>query len=265
MFRSMDCTNCSSFGHSYSSCPFPITSYGVIVYNDDNKFLMIRRRDSFGFIDFVKGKYSLSNFYHITNSIDQMSNQEKQLIQSNVNNFATIWERLFECSGGVAHSHEFSKSLKKFEALIRGISINGQTHTLEQLFQKSTTNWHETEWEFPKGRKLKGESELTCALREFEEETGINSESIEVLENVLPLEEIFVGSNHRPYKHKYFVAKYTNKNKNSDNMSTFQKSEVSKLEWKTYEECISCIRSYNIDKTKVLANAHDLINFFDIT
>jgi hypothetical protein len=28
----------------------------------------------------------------------------------------------------------------------------------------------------------------------------------------------------------------------------YDKSEVSKLEWKTYNECLECIRSYNLEK-----------------
>jgi hypothetical protein len=34
----------------------------------------------------------------------------------------------------------------------------------------------------------------------------------------------------------------------------FQKSEVSGMEWKTYLECMNTIRSYNLEKKKVLTN-----------
>jgi 8-oxo-dGTP pyrophosphatase MutT (NUDIX family) len=39
-------------------------------------------------------------------------------------------------------------------------------------------NYEHPEWEFPKGRKNKDESDIECALREFEEETGINRDKL---------------------------------------------------------------------------------------
>jgi hypothetical protein len=37
-------------------------------------------------------------------------------------------------------------------------------------------------------------------------------------------------------------------------MGNFQVSEVSKVEWKSYEECISCFRPYNLEKIRILTN-----------
>ena len=100
----------------------------------------------------------------------------------------------------------------------------------------SKTNWNETEWEFPKGRRNQKEKDLDCALREFEEETGIDKIDIKIVENVLPFEEIFIGSNHKSYKHKYFLAFMEKSNDSDDNLNNFQKTEVSKLEWKTIND-----------------------------
>jgi hypothetical protein len=41
---------------------YSLTSYGIIVYrkvNNKNEYLMVRRKNSFGYIDFIRGKYSL--------------------------------------------------------------------------------------------------------------------------------------------------------------------------------------------------------------
>ena len=43
------------------------------------------------------------------------------------------------------------------------------------------------------------------------------------------------------------------------NMSNYQKSEVSKLEWKSYDECIKSIRPYNLEKKKILGNIYNLL------
>ena len=56
------CNNCNRNNHVYNNCRAPITSIGVIAFRcgeSGPEFLMIRRRDSFGFVDFVRGKYSL--------------------------------------------------------------------------------------------------------------------------------------------------------------------------------------------------------------
>ena len=98
-----------------------------------------------------------------------------------------------------------------------------------------STKWSETEWEFPKGRRNFKEKDLDCALREFEEETGLPKKNIKVIENLIPFEEMFLGSNHKSYKHKYFVGYVEN---TEDNLNNYQPSEVSKIEWKTLDECL---------------------------
>ena len=57
------CNNCGKCGHLYHHCKLPITSIGIVVFRVNNKipeFLMIRRKDSLGHIDFMRGKYSLN-------------------------------------------------------------------------------------------------------------------------------------------------------------------------------------------------------------
>lgn len=256
MFRDYECSNCNVYGHGYSHCPNAIVSYGIILYDELNdKYLMIRRKDSFGFIDFVKGKYSLSNLFHIKNSIEQMSQQEKLKIVENLNNFESLWKSLY--ADNETRSNNFYNSQKKFEALKRGIHINNKFYTLSRLMKESTTSWNETEWEFPKGRKLKGEPDIDCALREFEEETGYLKDSIQIVENIIPFEEIFIGSNHRPYKHKYFLA--FKKDDGDYNISKYQRSEVSKIEWKHFDDCLQSIRNYNMEKKNILLRVQETI------
>ena len=95
------------------------------------------------------------------------------------------------------------------------------------LVNNSSTSWTETEWEFPKGRRNYKEKDLECALREFEEETGILSSKLSVIENVLPFEEIFIGSNHKSYKHKYFLAYANEKDTIYSNASGFWNGSTS--------------------------------------
>ena len=39
----------------------------------------------------------------------------------------------------------------------------------------------------------------------------------------------------------------------------FQKTEVSNVEWKTYDQCMQSIRPYNLEKKKVLTNIDQCI------
>jgi 8-oxo-dGTP pyrophosphatase MutT (NUDIX family) len=167
------------------------------------------------------------------------------------------------------HKNEENASLKKFEIIQNGIQILNRNNefeliTLREIVNKSTTSWIETEWEFPKGRRDYDEKDLDCALREFEEETGLSSKSICIVENLLPFEEMFIGSNHKSYKHKYFLAYMGNDDMNikeemEGELSNFQTSEVSKLEWKTVEECLACIRPYNLEKKQLISNIYKIL------
>ena len=60
----MYCNNCGKKGHMYKDCKYPVTSCGNIIYSDDSKeprVLMIQRKDSLCYIDFVRGKYDNRN------------------------------------------------------------------------------------------------------------------------------------------------------------------------------------------------------------
>ena len=48
------------------------------------------------------------------------------------------------------------------------------------------------------------------------------------------------------------------------NMDNFQKSKVSKMEWKTYEQCIKVIRPYNLEKKHVLEKIHKSLQDYKI-
>ena len=120
----------------------------------------------------------------------------------------------------------------------------------------TNTKWLETEWEIPKGRRNFKEKDLDCALREFEEETGLFKKNIKIIENLLPFEEMFLGSNHKSYKHKYFLGYTENHN---DDLNNYQQSEVSKLEWKTLDECLESIRPYNLEKKQLIININKVL------
>jgi 8-oxo-dGTP pyrophosphatase MutT (NUDIX family) len=258
------CNNCGKQGHMFHQCKLPITSYGIIAFKggiEGIEYLMIRRKNSFGYIDFIRGKYSPYNLNQLKTMIDEMSLHEKEIIQSLP--FDTLWCEMWgEANiGNNQYKNEENTSKKKFEMLKEGVIIDNVIYTLKDIISMSKTTWSETEWEFPKGRRNHREKDLDCALREFQEETGIYQNRLTIVENLLPFEEIFIGSNHKAYKHKYFLALFNNLQEieYSDELNHFQVTEVSKLEWKTLDKCLESIRPYNLEKKDIIQNINKVL------
>ena len=254
------CNNCGKQGHLFHQCKLPITSYGIILFRkikDEIQYLMIRRKDSFGYIDFMRGKYSPYNIFQLQKIIDEMSILEKTRILSEP--FDQLWIQMWGETTNIQYKNEELSSSKKMDLIRNGVIINDENITLKSIVENSKTQWTETEWEFPKGRRNNKEKDLECALREFEEETGISKNKINVVENILPFEEIFIGTNHKSYKHKYFLAYMEEENEEMSDLEHYQVTEVSKIEWKTIDKCLESIRPYNLEKKKLITNINKVL------
>lgn len=261
------CNNCGKQGHTFHQCKNPITSYGIILFRfnmnninnkeDNIEYLMIRRKDSFGYIDFIRGKYSPYNIEHIEQIVNEMSISEKERIITLP--FNILWEQMWGNVANIQYKNEEIISSKKFEIIKNGVQIENNIIKLEDIVKKSHTKWFETEWEFPKGRRNYQEKDLDCALREFEEETGISHNSISVVDNLLPFEELFIGTNHKSYKHKYFLAHMNESDENQNNLLNYQLTEVSKLDWKSVNQCLESIRPYNLEKKQLIININKVL------
>ena len=273
MKNSIFCNNCGKQGHVFHSCKLPIISNGLIVYRNKQpdavsqskntnktskyEYLMIKRKDTLGYVDFLRGRYSLHNKLYLLNIINEMTIQEK--IKIRTMDFDSLWNDPWFGSSSSQYRNEGRVSKEKFEKLNSGIIINKNIITLESLIKESKTRWVETEWGFPKGRRNYNEKDLTCAIREFEEETGYKNTDFNIVYNILPYEEIFTGSNFKSYKHKYFICKLKD---NVINQNGFQKSEVSDMKWKSYEECLDSIRPYNVEKKDIIYKVNKVLNKF---
>ena len=253
------CNNCGRKGHLYNQCKLPITSVGIIAFRwFDNKiqYLLIRRKDTLGFIDFMRGKYSIYNKKYIKNMVYQMSQEEINLIKCKT--FDELWTRIWGIqSVSNQYKNEENNSKEKFNMLKQGINNSTESYSLNSIIDEVKVHWTEPEWGFPKGRRNFQEKDYECAVREFCEETGFNKSSFNIIKNIFPYEENFTGSNYKSYKHKYYVAYM--KVDNNNNMNNFQRSEVGCMEWKTYDESMKCIRSYNLEKKRVLCNINNTI------
>ena len=256
------CNNCGKQGHLYNQCKIPITSNGIISYRyHDNKieFLMIRRRHSLGFIDFMRGKYSLNDKKYIINMFNQMTIDEKNNLKTMT--FDELW---FNIWGNEIISTQYKNeeilSKDKLAALRIGVNLNNELYTINDIIEISDKYniWDETEWGFPKGRRNFKEKDFDCAVREYCEETGYNKQKLHILQNICPFEEIFTGSNYKSYKHKYFIAYIPYED--TLNMDNYEKAEVSKMGWYSMEDCLNLIRNYNKEKQVLLKKISFILN-----
>ena len=249
------CNNCGRSWHVHKHCRSPITSNGIINVNENKLYLMICRKKSLGYVDFLRGKYC-NTVVHINNLIDEMTIQEKNDLLTKT--FAELWKDLWGVipDGGT----DSMLSNEKFTLLQKGLVIDGETVTLEHLIRANKNQWTEPEWGFPKGRRNNYESDSMCALREYEEETGYDRKDLNVIKNIMPFEENFIGSNYKSYKHKYFIAR----SKGSLPKKGFQESEVSDLQWFTYEEVMAKIRPYNVERKQLVSLVHSMLDEYVI-
>jgi 8-oxo-dGTP pyrophosphatase MutT (NUDIX family) len=175
--------------------------------------------------------------------------------------FDDLWKRVWG-EGSVQYGNEEVVSREKFNQLCRGIETpaNGK-YDLKDLVALDKSAWTEPELGFPKGRRENNETDLSCGLREFFEETGysgISSGNIagtnySIIENVVPFEEIFIGSNYKSYKHKYFLMKMDYEYSQSTHFNKEDPNcEISAIRWLSFLDCLNAIRNYNLEKRKIL-------------
>ena len=126
----MYCSNCGKNGHIFKFCSEPITSYGVILikFKSDNykklvtkldiknnefgvslenendinifyliknhiQFLLIRRKYTLGYLEFIRGRYNLENIDAIIHLFRQMTKDEIDKIKNN--DFDHLWKKVY--------------------------------------------------------------------------------------------------------------------------------------------------------------------------
>lgn len=270
--KNVFCNNCGKNGHLMHACKNPITSNGIIVFKDSDEgasYLMIRRKDTLGFVEFIRGKYPIYNKAYLQRLIDEMTLDEKRRLQTQT--FSELWTNVWGEYLNTKYQNEEAISCERFTLLKNGVKIhrgNGASCMikLDELIENSSTRWTEPEWGFPKGRRNYQEKDLDCALREFSEETGYDASKLIVMQNIIPYEEIFMGSNVKTYKHKYYIAYFplSQTTTTVTSHSKFQKTEVSKMAWFTFDECMRHIRPYNLEKINILRNLNNALKEHEI-
>ena len=249
------CNNCGKRGHISRYSNEPITSYGVLLIKDtdDPKIIMIQRKDSLCYIEIIRGKYDIYDTKKIRILLDRITNEELNNIKNE--NFDVLWKKLWLLDDikETKYMKEYNYSKNKFEQLQIDIEIN-------DYIKGKISKYESSEWEFPKGKKNRGEKNFKCAMRELEEETNIKNTDYELIENISPIIETFLGENNIKYRNIYYIGICNNtENINIDSNNMDQINEIRDIKIVNKKEAVDLIREYNTTKYKILDYIFDFV------
>jgi len=243
---------------------------------DTYKVILVQRRNTIGFIEFMRGKYEVDNYEYIIKLFNMLSFDEKRILRE-YEAFDAI-RKIIGLGRENIYKKEYDDAKAKFEALRNHVDGN----MIFKLLDKSITRWNSPEWGVPKGRRKvwmphgfgahgsgghggSGEIDIDCAVREFVEETGIKYKNLIVYRNVKPLEELYKGINGVLYKHVYYLAMVKDTEEAKANVENIERGgqynfEVSNVKCFGLSECHRIIRPYYVSKLNVIKKGFQLIN-----
>lgn len=219
-------------------------SYGIILCKinsstNNTEVLLVHKRYSYAYSMFIHGKYSRPNIWpktsmqFIVNLLIQMTLEELLDIWSL--DFKQMWYRIW-----LNNNCDTELYKRKYTKFYMSFIKNDNGDTIRKIIQQ-IRNCNTLNWEVPKGRpKDSQENNVSCAIREMKEETGLNKNDYTILPNVRRyVNYISLGTR---YICTYYIAiinpcvRYYN---NSILRNIHTVSEVSETKW------------FNIDKIRV--------------
>ena len=278
-FSAVNCSNCGEYGHSFRQCPAPVLSYGLLVFRFRRpewslnsalcsaeptlsglektggiEILMICRRDSLRFVEFIRGKYGLRDTAYIKQLLENMVVAERDLLLKY--SFAELWNHVWGTSNPRNYRNDFEQSQEKFNEL-------KSSDLLARLIAETEPLWTTPEWGFPKGRRNPNESDIDCAIRECMEETGLTRQQLMVFDSVEPLTETFYGDNKVYYSHKYYPALVDANTEVTLNMTNPHMSrEIGDIKWLSVDDAMAKIRPDAQEKREILLRAANIFRSF---
>ena len=289
-YSNVHCVNCGEKGHIIRECKSSITSFGLIMfkivkneYEERNdipnelkehvkainklhyvppnekkypkvKLLLIQRKDTMSYIDFLRGKYpdSLHSDYEKLMKIkfEEMTHSERKSLE--IGDFDNCWQRLWINHKSKLFLNEYKLAKEKFYQI-----------DIKKYLKNSTSKWEFSEFGAAKGRRSIRERNIDCAEREVMEETGYENTMYHYIKNYPLITEEFLATNNVIYKHIYYLVKL--KEQYIDFIPAMndelQQGEVKSVGWYTLHECMSLIRDYDQEKKNILQKVYcDIIN-----
>tara|TARA_Y100000389_G_C17469662_1_gene529176 strand:- start:6393 stop:7157 length:765 start_codon:yes stop_codon:yes gene_type:complete len=233
-----------------------IRSYGTILVKINNgipEYLMVCRKSTYCYVDFILGKYNDKNIDYIKFMIKNMTHKERAAITSK--SFEELWKELYSYSrnpSGAFYDYVYAKFERVYPVYL---VFNGSI----------SCKYKHPEWGFPKGRPNHSEDPFDCASRELFEETRISKNSYEIISSILPFEEKYVGTNGIGYRNVFFIG-FAKDNCTAylDKTNSAQSREIGYIKWFPYDHALRQFRNHEESKRTVLECIHtkllDILN-----
>jgi len=156
------------------------------------RFLIAQRRDTIAYSEFIKARIPPVDLVRYGGL---MTRAERRRIAQFP--FQQLWHDFWIHVDNRLYHSEYARCAGAFDSNARIIA------------EGSEAGLDESPWGFPKGRKCPGETDLDCALREFEEETRIDRRALHMMAGAPILHEYYQGSDHRWYRTVYYMCLLT--------------------------------------------------------
>ncbi len=235
-------------------------SYGIILcyipepYKFESvEFLVCHRKDSLWYSEFLRGHLEESKLEYY---LQFVTVKEKQNLLDYCDDKLTFGELWYD----MTMSDKESKFYSRCEEYIGNLKKDG---TLK-LYLNKVENKVDTYVEFPKGRKEHNEDNLHAALREFVEESKIGLSYVNLID-VRPIVYQYTGTDDKTYTNHYYLA-ITNKKVRPhciEHKSKIRRyivsNEVSRIEWKKFEDCTDIINEDLLRKIKYTFDTYHTI------
>lgn len=209
------------------------------------KFLMVTKKYTYGFYDFINNKYNIENNIQIGNLINEMTEDELKLILTQ--SFNTLWNMTHVRQ---KYPLRYEKNFNKVKQKIKS-----------NVYNIKKSSFLTPDWEFPKGKKEKTDNnDLETAIREFKEETGLKDEDFKVYDNIKPLVENYKGTDGLNYAYFYYIAII----KPDIILNVERTGETSNIGLYSYFSSLNNIRNYQKERKIILENIfNDIVQWIN--
>lgn len=244
-FNKAFCGNCGKYGHLFKDCTEPVISIGIVgfkIINGKVKLLSVMRRHSYAYVELVRAKYNKENTDYIKELVRGLTPEEQFFLISK--SFNEIWDELWTVkdTGPFIKDQEICKH--NFEEAMP--QLRKFISELEPFYQTP-------EWGFPKGRRNMNETDFSCALREFREETGLSIDEFDIIESFGTFSEIYKANNNVNYKHIYYIAEIKENVIPKINCDDKQQiGEIGKIDFIEPNKLIELLRLEDVERKKII-------------